>query len=125
MKQVGVRLCQALRCKPCLALQIDKGCDEAEARLCKRQVEFHTTRLVRLRQRRARPDDSHRRRSRHSVLRVLPQNLRPADWRSATFPSLTVENKFLQKIRKPFCPRVQTLSRWLSLRSSLPGAGVV
>src|SRR5829696_6615508 len=113
MKRVGVRLCQALRCKPCLALQTSKGCDEAEARLYKRRVEFHTTLPGRLPQRRARLIDSHQRLSLHSVLRVLLRGLGPADWRSETFPSVTVENNSLQRIRKPFCPHVQTLSRWL------------
>src|SRR5215218_1272195 len=113
MKRVGARLCQELRCKPCLALQTDKGCDEAEARLCKRRAEFHTTLPVRLPQRRARPNDSHRRLSLHSVLRVLPRDSDRADWRSATFRSLTVESNSPQMTERQFCPHVQTLSRSL------------
>src|SRR5215204_3402504 len=119
MKRVGVRLCQALRCKPCLALQTDKGCDEAEARLCKRRLEFHTTLQDRLRQRRARPIDSHPQPLLHSVLRVLPRDSDPADWRNETFPSLRLANNSPQKTGTQFCPHVQTLSRWLLLRSSL------
>src|SRR5215216_6322000 len=119
MKRVGVRLCQALRCKPCLALQTDKGCDEAEARPCKRRVEFHTTLPGRLPQRRAKPNDSHRQLSQRSVLRVLPRYSDPADWRSETSPSLTLENNSPQKMGRQFCPHVQTLSRWLLPRSSL------
>src|SRR5215218_7418728 len=125
MKRVGVRLCQALRCKPCLVLQTDKGCDEAEALRCKRRVEFHTTLPGRLPQRRARPNGSHPRLSLHSVLRVLPRDLDPADWRSETFPSLTLENSFRQKTGRQFCPHVQTLSRSRLLRSLLPCVAVV
>src|SRR5215217_6744520 len=125
MKRVGVRLCRALQCKPCLALQTHKGCDEAEARLCKNRVEFHTTLPDRLPQKRARPNDSHPRLSLHSVLRVLPRDLDPADWRSETFPSVTVENNSPQKTGRHFCPHVRTLSRWLLLRSSLPCVGGV
>src|SRR5215216_2209240 len=120
MKRVGVRLCQALRCKPCLALQTGKGCDEAEARRCKRRVEFHTTLPGRLPQRRARPNDSPLRLSLRFVLRVLPRDSDPADWRIVTFPSMMLENNSPQKTGRQFCPRVQTLSRWLLLRSSLP-----
>src|ERR1044072_6687729 len=122
MKRVGVRLCQVLRCKPCLALQTDKGCDEAEARPCKRRVEFHTPLPGRLPQRRARPNHSHHRLSLHSVLRVLPRDLDPTDWRSETFPSLTLDDNSPQKTGRHFCPHVRTLSRALFLRSSLPCA---
>src|SRR5687767_2331391 len=125
MKRVGVHLCQALRCKPYLALQTDKGCDEAEVRLCKRRVEFHTTLPGRLPRRCARPNGSRRRLSLHSVLRALPPDSDPADWRSETFPPLTLENISPQKTGRQFCPHVQTLSRWLLLRSSLPCAGLV
>src|SRR5215212_5334475 len=125
MKRVGVRLCQALRCKPCLVLQTGKDCDEAEALRCKRRVEFHTTLPGRLPQRRARPNDSHRRLSLHSVLRVLPRDSNLPDWRSETFPSLTLENNSPQKTGRQLCPHVQTLSRSLLLRSSLPCVAVV
>src|SRR6185503_6281499 len=118
MKRVGARLCQGLRCKPCLALQTHKGCDEAGARPCKRRVAFHTTLPGQPPHRCARLDDSRRRLSLHSVLRVLPRDSHPEDWRSATFPSLTFENNSPRKTGKHFCPRVQTLSRSLSLRSS-------
>src|SRR5215211_1235693 len=102
MKRVGARLCQALRCKPCLALQTGKDCDEAEARPCKRRVEFHTTLPGQLPHRRARPNGSHPRLSLHSVLKVLPRDLDPADWRSETFPSLTLENSVRQTTGKQF-----------------------
>src|SRR5215213_1129563 len=119
MKRVVARLCQVLRCIPCLALQTDKGCDEAEARLCKRRAEFHTTLPDRLRQRRARPNDSRPQLLLHSVLRVLPRDSDPADWRSETFPSLMLANNSPRKTGRQFCPHVQTLSRSRLLRSSL------
>src|SRR5215208_7858606 len=125
MKRVGVRLCQALRCKPCLALQTDKGCDEAEALRCKRRVEFHTTLPGRLPQRRARPNDSHPRLLLQPALRVLPRDLDPADSRSETFLSWRLENNSPQKTGRQLCPYVRTLSRALLLRPSLPGVGVV
>src|SRR6185437_14906483 len=97
MKRVDVRLCRVLRCKPFLALQTNKGCDEAEARRCKRRVKSHTTLPGRLPQRRARPNDSHPRLSLRFVQRVLPRDLDPPDWQSETFPSLIVENNSPQR----------------------------
>src|ERR1044072_7750341 len=111
MKRVGVRPCQALRCKPCLVLQTHKGCDEAEARRCKRRVAFHTTLPGRLPHRCARPDESHCRLSPHIAPRVLPRNSVPAEWRSETFPSTTCGNNSPQKTGKRFCLHAQTLSR--------------
>src|SRR6476620_2748867 len=120
MKRVGVRLCRGLRCKPCLAPQTDKGCDEAEAHPCKHRVESRTTLPGRLPQRCARPNDSHRRLSLCSALKVLPRDSDPADWQSETSPRLTLESNSLQTTERQFCLRVQTLSRSLLLRSSLP-----
>src|ERR1700741_864261 len=125
MKQFGVRLCQALRCKPCLALRTDKDCDEAEARLCERRVVFRTTLPDRLPHRRARPNDFPRRLSLYSVLRALPQDSNQVGWQSETVRSLTLESNSRQKTERHFCPHVQMLWRWLWLRSSLPGVEVV
>src|ERR1700754_103244 len=118
MKRVGVRLCQALRCKPCLALQTNKGCAGAEARRCKRRVEFHTTLPGRLPRRCARPNDSRRRFSPRSVPRVLPRDSGPADSQTETVQSTTVEKNSRQKTGRHFCPHVQTLSRSLWLHST-------